>query len=198
MRYLWLMMYFATTGASPVLAQTEVFESEWFPAGVGMSWTYRVPDGKIIVKVTKHEKQGEFICARFETLDRGEVVAVQDVAVTPDKVLRLTHNGEKVEPPLQILMLPPTKNQIWNADSKMKSRSGIDAILGKFSTAEEDVKVPAGEFKKALRVTAELTINGRATTIKSWYAPKAGLIKQRIINGTQTHEMELEKLELPK
>ncbi len=197
-RYFLLTLSLAAFAVTPVLAQSEVVETDWFPAGVGTSWTYRVPDGKITVKVTKHEKQGEFMCARFETLDKGEVVAVQDVAVTANRVQRVSHNGEKVEPPLQILMLPPTKGQIWNADSKMKSRSGTDAIQGNFSTAEEDVKVPAGEFKKALRVTAEITIDGRATTIKSWYAPKVGLVKQRIINGTQTHEMELEKVELPK
>jgi hypothetical protein len=184
--------------SSTARAQTELVDSEWFPTGVGTSWTYRVPDGRVAVKVTKHEKQGEFVCARFETLDKGEVVAVQDVAVTADKVLRIAHDGEKVQPPLVLLTLPALKGKKWTVDSKMTSRGGSDTIQGTFATDEEDVKVPAGEFKKAIRVTGEITINGQATTIRSWYAPKFGLIKQRIILGTQIHEMELEKMEPPK
>jgi hypothetical protein len=189
---------FVVLAASRVSAEDEVGNSEWFPTAVGMTWTYRVPDGKITVKVAKHEKQSGMMCARFETLDKGEVVAVQHVALTADKVLRVAHNGEKVEPPLQLLMLPAMKGQIWNADSKMTNRTGTDAIQGTCKTDEEDVKVPAGDFKKAIRVTAEITIDGKTTTIRSWYAPKVGLVKQRIINGTQIHEMDLEKVDLPK
>jgi len=194
----WLVLGLAALGASATRAQDDVADSDWFPTAVGMSWTYRVPDGKVVVKVAKHEIQSGTMCARIETLDKGEVVAVQDVAVTADKVLRVAHDGEKIEPPLLLLKLPAAKGQKWTVDSKMTDRSGTDLIRGSFMTAEEDVKVPAGEFKKAIRATAEITINGRATTIKSWYAPKVGLIKQRIITGAQTHEMELEKVELPK
>ena len=197
-RIFWIVFVLAALVNSTARGQTELVSSEWFPTGVGTSWTYRVPDGKIIVKVTKHEKQGEFICARFETLDKGEVVAVQDVAVTADKVRRVAHDGEKVQPPLELLPLPAAKGKKWAIDSKMISRGGSDAIQGTFATDEEDVKVPAGEFKKAIRVTGEITINGQATTIRSWYAPKFGLIKQRIVLGTQIHEMELEKMEPPK
>jgi hypothetical protein len=197
-RYFWLALGFVALGTSFAKAQDDVANSEWFPTGVGMTWTYQVPDGKITVKVAKHEKQSGMMCARFETLDKGEVVAVQHVTVTADKVLRVAHNGEKVEPPLVLLMLPAAKGQIWNADSKMTNRSGTDTIQGNCSTDIEDVKVPAGEFKKAIRVTAEITIDGRATTVKSWYASKVGLVKQRIINGTQIHEMDLEKVDQPK
>jgi hypothetical protein len=198
LRRLCLASAIAVLCVLPLMAQGDVAESDWFPAAVGMSWTYRVADGKIVVKVTKHEKQSGLMCARFETIDKGEVVAAQDVAIDADKVLRVAHNGEKVEPPFMLMKLPAAKGQKWKVDSKMTSRSGSDVIQGKFATDEEDVKVPAGEFKNAIRVTADITIDGNMTSIKSWYAPKVGLIKQRIVIGTQSHVMELEKVEFPK
>jgi hypothetical protein len=195
----WLALTFVVAiWINSAKAQDDLAASDWFPAAVGTSWTYRLPDGKTIVKVTKHEKQDGVICARFETIEKGEVAAVQHIRVTSGAIQRMAHNGEKVEPPFLLLKVPAAKGQKWTVDSKIVERGSTVTVKGKCSTDEENVKVPAGEFKKAIRVTAELAINGEATTIKSWYAEKVGLIKQRITEGTHTNEMELEKMELPK
>ena len=66
------------------------------------------------------------------------------------------------------------------------------------TTNEDDVKVPAGEYKKAIRVTAELTINGQPAKITSWYADKVGLVKQHVALAGESYELELEKVEFPK
>jgi hypothetical protein len=170
----------------------------YFPTDDGAAWTYRLADRVVTVKVTKHEKQDGKPAARFETLDKGDVLAVEHVAVTDTAVVRLTHNGEKVAPPLTLLQLPPAKGQSWSVDSKVVSPFGSDEITGKFTTDEDDVKVPAGEYKKALRVTADLKIGGKPATIVSWYAEKVGLVKQRVEIDGNEHEMVLEKFELPK
>jgi hypothetical protein len=197
-RRYWLAVLAAALCAAPALAQSEVATSAWFPAREGMAWTYRLAEKKLTVKVTKHEKQAGVMCARLETLDKDAVIAVQHVSVTADKVQRVAHNGEKVEPALLFLRLPPAAGQSWDVDSKMSSRSGTDVIQGSFTTSEEDVRVPAGEFKKAIRVMAELMINGRKTTVTNWYAEKTGLVKQRVVLPDQSYEMELEKMEIPK
>src|SRR5437879_3244971 len=95
-------------------AQTEVADSPWFPAQEGTAWTYRLPDRKVVVKVTKHEKQAGVMCARVETFDeKNEVVAVQHVAVSDKEARRVAHNGEKIEPPLVYLKLPAAKGESW-------------------------------------------------------------------------------------
>jgi hypothetical protein len=185
-------------GAGPALGQDESGESAWFPTREGTTWTYRLAEKKITVKVTKHEKQAGVMCARLETHDRGDLIAVQHVAVTAGKVLRVAHNGEKVAPPLEFLQLPPGTGQSWRVDSKITSRGATDGIQGDFTTAADDIRVLAGEYKKAIRVTAELSINGRKATITNWYAEKVGLVKQHVVMPDQTYDMELEKVELPR
>ncbi len=67
--------------------------------------------------------------------------------------------------------------------------------MGKFTAAEEDVKVGAGDFKKAIRINAELTIGGQKTTITSWYAEKVGLVRQVVAANGQRFLLELDKFE---
>lgn len=181
-----------------VNAADAVTQSSWFPTAEDSSWTYQLADKKVTVKVTKHEKQAGQMTARFETLDKDDVVGVQHLAVTDKGVLRVTHNGEKVNPPLLLLQQPPAKGQSWEVNSTLTTRSGTDTITGKFTTDEEDIKVPAGEYKKAIRVTADLTINDRKLTVVAWYAEKTGMVKQRVVFNGQEQVMELIKAELPK
>jgi hypothetical protein len=137
-------------------------------------------------------------CAKLETVQNGGVIAVQQIAETPAGIVRVSHNGEKVTPPLLFLKGPAAKGQSWDVDSKIDSPSGTDAIKGKFSSDEEDVKVHAGEFKKAIRVKGELTINGKPATMTSWYAEKTGMVRQIISMDGQEYLLELERFIEPK
>ena len=186
--------------AAPAFAQNDVADSPWFPAAEGTTWHYRAAGKKVVVKVTKHEKQAGVMCARFETLDKDSVIAVQHVAIDGKEVRRMAHNGEKLEPPLVLFKLPPARGQSWDVDSKMTNRSGTDTIAGKFTTDEDDGKSSwlPGPSRKLLRVTAELTIDGQKTTVVSWYEEKVGLVRQRITAGGNSFELELEKIDLPK
>jgi len=173
-------------------------DSSWFPMPEGGTWTYRLANKQVIVRVGKVEKQAGVTATRIETLDKSDIVSVQHLAIVGDELRRVAHDGEKLEPPLVLLKLPPVKAQAWDVKSTMTTRSGADKIEGKCTTDEVDVKVPAGEYKKAVRVTADLTINGKKVAVVSWYADNVGLVKQRLGIDVATHEMELEKAELPK
>jgi hypothetical protein len=93
-------------------------------------------------------------------------------------------------PPILILKLPPKKGESFSVDSK----AGGKNYKGVFKIAEEDVTVPAGTYKGAVRVTSQdLEADGLRPTITTWYAEKVGMVKQVIAEGGQTITIELEK-----
>jgi hypothetical protein len=177
----------------PVSAQPT--NSPWFPTLEGSAWHYRLGEKKLTIRVTAHEKQGTLQCARLETSEKGSALAVQHVAETPAGIVRVMHNGEKVTPQLVFLKLPTAKDQSWEVDSKIESPSGPVIIKGNFTADEDDVKVPAGEFRKVLRVKAELKINDKPVTITSWYAERFGMVRQVVKIDGQDYLLELEKFE---
>jgi hypothetical protein len=177
----------------PVRAQST--DTPFFPTPEGAAWHYRLGEKKIVVRVAAHENQGKLICARLETSEKGAALAIQHVVQTAAGVVRITHNGEKVTPPLVFLKLPPAKDQSWNVDSKIESPSGPETIKGKFTADEDDVKVPAGDFRKVLRIKAELTINDKPVTITSWYAERFGMVRQNVAADGQNYLLELEKFD---
>lgn len=175
--------------------QAEPPTSPWYPALINAAWHYRVGEKKLVVRVATHELQGKELCARLETSEDDAVRAVQHVSQTAAGIVRLSHNGEKVTPNLMFLKLPPTKGQSWDVDSKVESPSGAEMIKGKFTVDEDDVKVPAGEFRKIIRVKGELKINDKAVTITSWYAERFGMVRQTVSVDNQEYLLELEKFE---
>lgn len=195
-----IVLVAAVLVASPLGAQPHLADTPWFPVQEGTTWTYRLEGHRVVVRIAKPEKQGKIWCARVETLDKNEVVAVQHVAVTAEGISRVAHNGEKIEPPLLLLKLPPAKGQSWSVDSKLTNRSGFDSYQAKFTSEPIDLSVPAipSMTFQLVRVSTELKINGRALNVTSWYMEKVGLVKQRIVDGDRLQDMVLEKVEFPK
>lgn len=173
-------------------------KSPYFPTPEGTAWQYRLGEKKLTIRVAAHEKVGAQLCAKLETVLNGSVIAVQQVAETTAGIVRVSHNGEKITPPVLFLKLPVAKEQSWEVDSKIESPLGAVALTGKFSRSQEDVKVPAGEFKKAIRVKGEFTINGKPAAMTSWYAEKVGMVRQMISMDGQDYMLELEKYIEPK
>lgn len=195
------MIRFLTFAIGLVLVgslQAQPTTSPYFPTPEGVAWNYRLGEKKLTIRVAAHEKAGALACAKLETVQNNGVIAVQQVAQTPAGIVRVSHNGEKVTPPLLFLKLPAAQGQSWDVDSKIESPSGTDVIKGKFSSDKDDVKVPGGEFKKAIRVKGELTINGKPATMTSWYAEKVGMVRQIISMDGQEYLLELEKFIEPK
>jgi hypothetical protein len=181
-------------------AWAQVVDAPYFPAQEGTKWTYRTADGVVTVRVAKFEKQNGIWCARMETLDRNEVVAVQHVAITPKGVVRVAHNGEKVDPPMMLLEFPIAGPRTWTIDSKMSNRSGTEMLRGKCGSKTVDVTVPGMSTMnvKLVQVTFDFDVNGKPASINSWYAEKVGLVRQRIFDGDKVIELNLEKIEFPK
>lgn len=167
--------------------------SPFFPTPLGAAWNYRLGEKKLSIRVAAHEKVGPLVCAKLETVQNGAAIAVQQVTQTAAGIVRVSHDGEQVLPPVLFLKLPTVKGQSWEVDSKIDSPSGTDLIKGKFVAEEDDVKVPAGEFKKSIRVKADLTINGKSVTLTSWYAEKVGMVRQIIAIDGQDYLLELDK-----
>src|SRR5262245_44228116 len=185
----------AAAWTSVASVQAEPPASPWYPALIDAAWHYRVGETKLVIRVATLELQGKDLCARLETSESDAVIAVQHVSQTAAGILRVSHNGEKVGPNLMFLKLPPAKGQSWEVDSKIESRSGTETIKGKFTVDEDDVKVPAGEFRKINRVKGDVKINDKPVTITSWYAERFGMVKQTVSVDGQEYVLELEKFE---
>lgn len=191
-------------------AEVKWTETPYYPLQVGTTWHYKAGEGKITVRVTKHEKVGETLCARLEVTRDGKAVGSQHLAVTAEGVYchDLTFrtpndpaSGKEGErevtqtptPPTCLLKLPPKKDERWKVDSKGKEGKIFQAV---FQVGEEDVTVPAGTYEKAIRVTSvDLEVNGLRPNIITHYASGVGMVKQVIKEGNVRTEIVLEKFE---
>jgi hypothetical protein len=188
-------------------ARTEdrLAESPWYPLQVGTTWSYKAGDSKFQMVVKSHEKVGDALTARIELVKDGKTVAAEHIGVTSEGVCRFNliqmKDGQTItetpKPPILILKLPPKKGESFTVDSRaaIDPRGGSKTYKGVFKIAEEDVTVPAGTFKGAVRVTSQdLDADGLKPTVTTWYAEKVGMIKQVIRERDQTLTIELEKL----
>jgi hypothetical protein len=94
------------------------------------------------------------------------------------------------------LKLPPKKDETWEVEAKI----GAEKLKGTFKSGEvsEDVKVPAGIYKKENVVTSgsdNLDANGQKISFTYFFAKDVGMIKQTIKIMTQEVVIELEKYE---
>jgi hypothetical protein len=183
-------------------ADDKLAETPYYPLRVGTAWHYKIGDAKAVVRVVKHEKVGDTLCARLEVTRDGKVVGVQHLAVTADGVYRhdLTdQHGEKavtvaLKPPILVLKLPPKKGESWKVDSTGDGKT----YRGTFKIDEEKIKVPAGEYN-TMRVNSEdLEINALKPIVTTYYASGVGMVKQVFQEGDAKVELVLEKFEAAK
>ena len=197
-----------------LLAQDKLKETPYYPLQVGTTWHYRCGDGKFSVRVVKHEKVGDTLCALLESTRDGKVVGSEHLAVAADGVYRhdLTNyilpkrnaqvGGKTVpveqtvketpKPPLLVLKLPPKKGDGWKIDSKGDGK----AFQGGFKVDEQEVTVPAGTYKRTFRVISQdLEVNSLKPIITTYYAEGVGMVKQEIEVGDAKAAIELEKFE---
>ncbi len=193
-------------------AQDKIVPTPYYPLPVGATWHYRSGESKFTIRVSKHEKVGDVLCARLEVTRDGKVIAWQHLAATADGVYRYDlgyrlpqpdpKGGQAVEqtvedkpkPPILVLKLPPKKGDGWKVDSKSDGKT----FRGAFRIDEQEVKVPAGAYK-AVRVSSQdLEVNGLKPTITTYYAEGVGMVKQVIQEGNVTVEIELEKFDAGK
>lgn len=185
--------------AGGLAAQDKLAETPYYPLRVGTTWHYKAGEGKFTIRVAKHEKVGETLCARLEVTRDGKVVGTQHLAVAADGVYchSQTTDGNVTrtpKPPILVLKLPPKKGEGWKADSTADGK----AISGTFQIGEEEIKVSAGTYK-AVRITSqELEANGLKPVITTYYARDVGMVKQVIQENNVTLAIELEKFKAGK
>jgi hypothetical protein len=183
-------------------AHAQMAETPYYPLKIGTKWTYKIGETHFTLTVTKHEEvesEGgkKQLCARIEMAGNdGKVQAVEHVAVKEDGVYRYMFENKKAEPPVKFLKLPPMKGDTWDVTAKI----GAEKLSGTFKIGEvaDDVKVPAGTYKKENVVTSgsdNLDANGQKISFTYYFAKDVGMIKQTIKIMTQEVIIELEKYE---
>jgi hypothetical protein len=177
--------------ARPVDAE-DVKPEEFYPLKVGNVWTYSVTgaDDKFTIKAAREEKVGNQPCIVLEATVKGNVVATEHVARLKDGLYRFKFNGATVEPPLCFCKLPAKEGQKWKHDFKV----GTDNATVEFASAIEEVKVPAGKHE-AVVVRGAVKEGANEVTLRSYYAPKVGMVKQEIDLGKMQVVLKLEKFD---
>lgn len=170
-----------------------VEDSSFYPLKVGTTWEYKLTtkgnSQTVIVKVAKHDKIGNTMCALLETSVNGNVSATEHVAATKDGVYRYTFSGQDIQPPVCFLKLPPKKGEKWKVDSKIGTQTG----KATFVSGEEEVSVPAGKFKTITSATDDFEAAGMKVPVTYWFASNTGIVKQVVKFGDQEVLIELVK-----
>lgn len=191
-RYL-VALVFTAIGFSVLGADEKVGESPYYPTKIGSTWTYRTANQKIVVRVAKHEKQGDLMCALVETVVNGQVAASEHIGITKEGIVRASYGGAVPERPLLFLKLTAKSGESWDIANKI----GGMALTGKFTRGEEEVEVPG--FKgKAVTSKGTFEAAGQNVSFHYWFAPGKGIVKLEMITGGQTVNMELESFQMGK
>jgi hypothetical protein len=188
--------------AVAVSAEGKLTQTPYYPLQVGTTWHYKSGDATFTIRVTRHEKVGEVLCARLEVNREGKVVAWQHLAVTAEGVyshdLTEQRAGKAIvqtpKPPMLVLKLPPKKGDAWKVDSKANGKT----FRGAFRIDEEKIKVAAGDYETVRVTSQDLEVNALKPILTTYYARGVGMVKQVIQVGEVTTVIELEKFEAGK
>ncbi len=168
-------------------------ERPYFPLKEGSVWTYILQGKPYVTKLTGFEKSGEDVCARLETRRGQDLISTELVTVRKDGVYRVEFSGKKFTKPVRFFKLPVKNNESWKIEDDTKV--GEQDVKGNFKFGEaKGVKVKAGLFD-TVTVTADLKVENQNTTVTYYFAEKTGMVKQTIVIGTTTVELELDKYE---
>jgi hypothetical protein len=184
----------ALAAATAAAAADDLKSSPYYPLKVGAAWSYKAGDGKFTLRVAKTEKVKDDVCARVEYVRESKAEGSELIAVKDDGVFRFAFDDKTAEPPLLFLKLPPKKGETWKVESKVKGKTE-ETIKGTFKSGEEEVKVPAGNYKCIVVSCDDLDANGMKMAVTCYYAENVGLVKQVIEAAGQKTVIELEKYE---
>lgn len=177
------------------LARAQPPATPYYPVAVGATWTYRAGDNRFQIKVAEIKEVGGVTRAKLDLVVNDKVLSHEHVGVAKDGVYRYTFEGKEAKPPIKFLELPVKKGASWSVDSKVDGQ----ALTGTFKCGEEDVKVPAGEYKKAVTITGkDIKANGVPLSITYYFAEKVGMVKQVVELAGQKVAIELEHFEAGK
>jgi hypothetical protein len=170
-----------------ISAQEGAETTPYYPIKKDNTWTFKVQNNTIQLKVTSIDAEG----AKLETLVNNKSVANEVISVKKDGIYRVAINGQKPKTPVKFFSLPPKKDDSWEVDTEIQGQK----IKGKFIVKEDQVKVPAGEYKVFVVDGENFEVAGMSTKIKYWFAEKVGIVKLTFTLGGLDATLELEKFE---
>lgn len=161
-------------------ARLAVRETALYPLKVGTTWVYRAGDVTITSRIAAHERIGGIACGRVDTIINGEVVSYEHIAATDASIARFSYNGYRPGEPVPFLKFPPKAGEAWHVRTAING----ETIEGNYvNRGQVSVTVPAGTFNAWL-VTGEFIINGRTTTVVTWFAENVGIVKVTLDQST--------------
>jgi hypothetical protein len=126
--------------------------------------------------------------------DGKQTLSFENIQVTKDGVYRLAFEGNKADPPVKFLALPPKDGDSWKVDSKI----GKETLKGTFKMGKADkLKVGDKEYDTVYTESDDLDANGMKVTFKTYFAKGVGMVKQEIKIGQQEVVIELVNFEPP-
>lgn len=201
-----LLMVLNVTGLAVVPVQGQ---DAYFPMRVGSEWHYKklvaedqkvLPGegGTIVVRVARldevvfKEEKGKKETAQVYTLETSYVdkknadkKLTEQVAVLPDGIYRFSSAGKAIKPPLPFLK----KEQSWECDATTNDTP----IKGTFLRGEDEISVPAGKFKTITASASKLQIGEQTMSVKYWFAPNYGIVKQYLKVNNYDVVLELQE-----
>jgi hypothetical protein len=165
---------------------------DYFPLTPGMKWEFENADGKTETKTVREARK---IGDREYRLVQNALVGTppeRDIPalVSKDGVI-LFDEHDQVD--VCWLKLPARPGAEWTYTSRVGS---IKLKMG----SEEQIEVPAGKFK-ALKVIADLDVQGSRGTMTIWYAKGIGEVRSDLVlkihDEEKTWSRRLKKVETP-
>jgi hypothetical protein len=171
----------------------------FYPLDVGNTWVFKVnangKDAQITTQIADDEKKDDATIAR---LTSPNVKLTEHLTQNDKGVFRVRFNNAKVTPPFCLLPYPLKKPDgkwaEWSGKFTIEGEKGEHTYDGKIE-GEEDVKVPFGVFKKALKVRIKLKEGGQDIDTVYWFVDNVGFVKQTFTVGGSTVLLELERFE---
>lgn len=186
-------------GAQQSGGSTVEFYQQFYPMEVGTTWTYALGNKEVVVTVEKKEdrviirkndkgedKKQKVSSSRL-VITSGEKRLTEHVAVLEDGIYRLTSAGKDITPPLRILRYEQGAPR-WDCDSISENI----ALKGSFASNVDSVTVPfsATPIQAVTATCPEFQIGTQKMAIQYWFAPKVGIVKQRV--KMENHDLTLE------
>jgi hypothetical protein len=189
--------------AAPKPAAVETLkDSPYYPLQVGNTWHYRLGDNRYVMRVAKHEKVGDYMCARVEMLIDDKPTAHEHIAVTADGIVRVAYDDRRAEPPILFLKVPPKKDETWKVDSFVGKTDKVpgEHVTGTFTEGEvAKLNEPSGSYENVITSTSQdLNANGQRLSFVYYFAKGVGMVKQEIDVAGQKVIVDLEKFESSK
>lgn len=182
-----------------LLAQPKDTQADgYFPLKLKATWTYKVGDNFVEVKVAKAEKVGAEEFFTLETLVGKDPKTSETVVIRGDGVYRTKVKDDKLEPFVKVLALPVKKDASWEINSKLGTQTIKGTMKVKNDKEKLTLKGPSGDvvYETVLVEGENMDIAGAKTTMRLWFAKDRGIVKEEVlVTGGEKVILELFKYE---